>query len=354
MRTLRFLTATAIITSLTACDVDAELENLGNDLENTLIESAFDALRQTAEDNGGAAVLLAPGQEYELAVTDAESPLFGARVIIPTGALPADIERAAATIQTAGEPGATATDAVKAAGPFATIAIVGLPSLQAIDLQTDISITLPYAKDTAYPLNEFALGRFSSDGISAIDGSSVDQGTQTVAGETKDLDAAFAAAWRVDYKGGAVDPGAFAYKVTHDEDVLCVGRQDGFSAEGSTFIVAGGFGFSFSGGTGTTMLVESGQLLFDASATFPQPLPAGKFTVVCDGNTYTHDSVSGLNVVSWTESSSAGANCFGADDDCTEATGTVVVQGHVQYPGLNGETIKAGINVTIENFLWYY
>jgi hypothetical protein len=268
------------------------------------------------------------------------------------------VEQAAATIQGGGEAPSEQPDDVKVVGPVAVIAIVTLPLGAPVELQVPVSITLPYAKDTSYPTEEFALGKIAGEGLSVV-GDSVVNESPSVSGEEKDLTSAFVAVWDVDYNGEDVEPGVFAYKVVKNEGVICVGRQENVTAMGSTAYIAGpAFAAEFETGTVNTIAFENvvgSGIPFDPSAApFPQSVPAGKLTVTCGGVAYTKSSgVSGFTFVDWTEDSNAPADCAGTGD-CTEGIGTVAIAGKSTFTAETGETVKVGVNITIPDFSWLY
>jgi hypothetical protein len=215
--------------SLAACDVEGAI----TDLQNDLVDAAFQTIRDDAQANGGDALMLHAGTAATLTVKNPASPINGATITVPADALPADAANVAITIQTppAGLPSLSPDD-LKINGPLAAVVLVALPDGAEVKLVKPINIALPYAAGDTYPADKLVLGnvpKTASDGIpTKVEGSSSDAAKKQVKGDVLEPNLLMAL-YPVTWDGvAAASANTLVYKVLAADGTteVCVGLID--------------------------------------------------------------------------------------------------------------------------------
>ena len=112
IRYARFVSATSLLVML-GCGADKVVD----DAKDAAVKAAFESIKNAAEANGGTAAIV--DGETTIEVTDPASPIAGAKVFVPAGAIPAGVDNAAISMQGGTLPEEQADD-VKTAGPGAS------------------------------------------------------------------------------------------------------------------------------------------------------------------------------------------------------------------------------------------
>jgi hypothetical protein len=344
------------------CDVEGALNDLADDAKKAAIETAFAVIQETAEANGGTAAMV--NGETTIEVTKADSPILGAKVVVPAGAIPAGIEYAAVAIEGGTLPDVQADD-VKTAGPGAVVILRNLDTGEDITPAAKLKITLPFKADTKYPKAKLNLGIQGEGIFGALEGSKTDDGADTVTGES-DKTGLFAAIWPVSYEGGPAAANTLVFTVFKDGKQLCAGYFEDAAAQllaagmdymttGSQYVFATGFQSNAS-----TSRVSASFSTFTPpdpeSLSLPYIVADPLGSVVCP-DASEHSAVGAaenLSLLAWTTTTAAATATCAATDDCFVTVGTAHVTLEMDFTANSGAQVKIAFDVTIPDFQWYW
>lgn len=339
--------------ALSACSV----ESLVDDLNDAAIDSAFDVINQNAEALGGKAVKVKRGQEVTLEVVNPASPINGATVKIPAGAIPADYDLAALSIQNAPVIDGANEDVVLN-GPGALVTLVSLPGLEAITPAVALTIALPITSTSTKPVEQIVLGSYDTSALAlaAVDGSKGDDAKKQAVGDTTVLTYPFAASWKVDYTGGAAEENSLIYKVTKADSSVCVG----YRALTDTNVQSGisdadMAGYQFTLALGLTNPVAFTQTQLGSYGTPPTSTSVNfvvdnTFQITCGGTAFvkdgavTKDDLSFSNFVESSATTVAGG---------TNHVGSVKLMGEFDYMTAGGDHVQLSFDATKSDFNWF-
>lgn len=356
MRFKLFTAAVMAAGTLTACSIESTLD----DLEKSAIDAAFKTIQDAARQKGGDAVLVRPGAEYVIEINNPQSPINGAKVVIPAAAIPADVEQAAVAIYGIENGGAVkSTDAHKLVGPVASIGFNKLPGAEEVEPLANLNITLPYTEAATAPAEQIVLINVNGDAsLLEFEGSAATGGKATGGSKKFNL---FAPFWAVDYDGATPAPeDSLIYKVTSsDGSKSCAGlvenvssriTEKGFTHNGTdfTFLVVVSPTLTLSSHTGSAPRPESNTLNMLA-------VPYGSNLLSCTtldgtvlgGSVQTAGTVE-ATVGGWVET--APVTTTGAGNFLY--TGTLDVDAVLDFTASDGSTVKARLNTTLTDFLW--
>jgi hypothetical protein len=346
---------------LGACNVQGALD----DLKDQAIDKAFKAVSDNAKAHGGNAILVRPGKEYILTVNDPASKINGATIKVPADALPADTEQAALAIQVA-PVAAVSTEGLKVAGPSAAVILTKLPDGEMVTPLKGLSFGLPYAADTSYDTKKLVLSVLGTDTKVTIPvGSKSDETKKQVLADSVTFNV-ITAVLQVDYAGGDAPANSFVYKITNaDGSKSCSGWNEAAAASftGDKKFYYGGTTWAYLInllGQGSVNIVAGAPGALDVPSTGTSvDLGTATLTITCvalDGTSLGGDQATpgteSLMLSNWTEGSAGTADmCNGSA--CTPHTGSVDAVGHFDFTTSNGDIVKAALNVTIADFVWY-
>lgn len=339
--------------SLGACNV----ESVVDDINQAAVDSAFDALKQDAEAQGGAAAKVKRGHAVEIEVTNPESLIAGATVKVPADALPPDVDLASVSIFYApvieAAPGTLGVQ-----GNGAKVTLVKLPGGEPVLPLTALTIALPVTKDSTKPIGEIVLAAVHTDtgSLVAVEGATSDAAKKQAVGVTKGLSTPLVAAWKISYEGGPADPGTFIFKVTTGSDTACLGYGRIANAVVSGITESSGYyKFDLNLSMAGSSVVQSAVSLTpfglpgDAQTGTVSVPPDNTFVFQCASGTYIYEfshDVFKLGLGEWVESSQA-ANATGTDH-----TGTVRLTGEFDYTS-GGSRVQGAFNAVKTGFNWY-
>lgn len=355
----RFLLIAAL--SLAACDIDSVVD----DINDQAVQAAFDTVKGTAEASGGAAELVTPGQATTLTVNNPDSPINGATVVVPAGAVGSDVEKAVVAVLGYTTP-ASPEDPVFN-GPAAIVQLKKLPGLEDITPAVALTVGLPYAADNSYAVDQLTLGVLDASVGSATDvaGSTGDEAKKQVSGDVTDLSKPLLAIWNVQYDGGPAYPGTFIFKVTKADGSVCKGLYRGDSVISSGIrMAAGGAGWEYSAILGnasqaTLFKAAADDLATPEAAPVTLSLDASGTSMSCLGTTYAADggTVTALEAVysNWVESSalpSAQSCTLWGGPFCYSHSGDVDLVATLDYMTAAGDHVQAASDVRAFGVVW--
>lgn len=347
--------------SVAACDVQSVVD----DLNDQAVQAAFDTVEASAEASGGAAELVSAGQETTLTVNNPNSPINGATVVVPAGALGSDVDKAVVAVLGYTTPVSPEDPVFN--GPAALVQLKKLPGLEDIVPLAPLVVGLPYAADNSYPVDQLTMGMLdtTNGGAADVEGSKGDEAKKQVVGDVTDLTKPLLAVWGVQYDGGAAYPGTFIYKVTKGDGTTCKGlfRGDGIISSGIR-MAAGGAGWEYNavlGNAAQATLFKAGTADMATPETAPVTLAldAAGTSVTCLGGTYAADgaTVTALEVVysNWEEPAalpSAQTCTLWGGPYCYTHNGDVDLVATLDYVTAAGDHVQAAADVRARGVLW--
>lgn len=353
---IRLLSAALVAVGvLTACNIESTLD----DLEKSAIDAAFKSIQDAARQKGGDAVLVRPGAEYVIEINNPQSPINGAKVVIPAAAIPADVEQAAVAIYGIDGSGPfTSSDSHKLMGPVASIGFTKLPGAEEVTPLADLKITLPYTEAATAPAEQMVLLNFNGDGSLAEFSDSSAAGGKVTGGSKKYN--TFGSFWAVDYDGATPAPeDSLIYKVTSsDGNKSCAGLVENVAARIPEK------GFTYNGTDFTFVLVVTPALSISSdNGSAPRPVsntlnmlaaPYDAITLSCTtldgtvlGGAVQAAGTMEATVGGWVET--AAPQTIGAN---FRYTGTLNIDAVLDFTAADGSTVKARLNTTLTDFLW--
>ncbi len=201
-------------------------------IQDGIRQAAIDAVLAEVQQQGGTALVVKAGEEATVAVSDATSPIYGTKLVLPADALPLGVNEA--IVSMANLPGFVTNDpAWLLEGPGVDIQVRALPSLQPVTLATDATVFLPYFEDVTDTAG-LVLGHLGQSGWEVLGGQELHE-DGTLSGLTRSFSpfAVLRAAPDTPTEPtDPVDPGdgnnggtqSFTYKVTDTTGVLCEGE----------------------------------------------------------------------------------------------------------------------------------
>lgn len=350
--------------ALSACDIEGAID----DLEKQAIDAAFQTIQDAARQKGGDAVLVRPGAEYVIEINNPQSPINGAKVVIPAAAIPTDVEQAAVAIYGIDNGGAVkSTDSHKLVGPVASIGFTKLPGAEEVEPLANLNITLPYTESATAPAEQIVLINVNGDAsLLEFEGSAATGGKATGGSKKYNL---FGAFWEVDYDGTSDAPeGSLIYKVTSsDGSKSCAGLIENVNERITEKSYRyQGAGYSFLIAVSPTLTIDTTSdataVPYSPPTAVPAPIshagPYGSWLFSCagldgtalGGNVQTL-TLGSLNFSNWVEASAGTSETCGANA-CTPRTGSVDFDFALDAALSDGSTVKAKMNTTINDFVW--
>lgn len=347
--------------SLAACDI----EGVVDDINEQAIQAGFDTVKTAAEQNGGAAEMVTPGQATTLTVNNPDSPINGATVVVPAGAVGSDVEKAVVAVLGYTTPGSPEDPIFT--GPSAIVQLKKLPGLEDITPAVALTVSLPYAADNSYPVAQLTMGALDTAVAGAADvaGSKGDEAKKQVVGDVTDLTKPLLAIWNVQYDGGPAYPGTFIFKVTKADGSVCKGLYRGESVISSGIrMAAGGAGWEYTailGNASQATLFKAGtaDLATPEAAPVTLTLDASGTSLACLGTTYAADggTVTTLEAVysNWVELAplpSAQTCTLWGGPHCYTHSGDVDLVATLDYMTAAGDHVQAASDVRAMGVVW--
>lgn len=337
------------VAALTACNIQSSLD----DLNQEVIDAAFDTIKQEAETQGGAAAKVERGKEVTIEVTNPESLIFGATVKVPADALPADVDLATVSIFyfPVMEP---APSALAAHGNGAKVTLTKLPSGEDVLPVAALTISLPVTKDSTKPIGDIVLGTVRTDDgtLVAVENGRSDAAKKHAVGDTKGFTTPFIAAWKIAYEGGAADENSLIVKVTAaGDECIAFGKLNPDLVVASITDSSGWYKWELGVNAGGAFLSQN--TVKDTAIGSPDAgasLPSDGFTVQCGQNQYiatTFDKFT-LGLSDWSETSQVPGSSGG-----TTHLGSVKLSGEFDYTTVEGARVQGAVNVTKTGFNWF-
>lgn len=166
---------------LSACSIQDLVDKTKSAVEDAVVQAALDQATQA----GGKAVLVNPAQETSIKIEQADSPIAGAEVRLPAGAVRGTDGRVVLTLTPAGDTAPITDDTLTVAGPVLAI------ELQALDggtptLSTAATVFLPYGdKVSAENIDTLLAAHQKKDGkVSFLAKQTTDTAGTRISGET--------------------------------------------------------------------------------------------------------------------------------------------------------------------------
>jgi hypothetical protein len=267
---------------LAGCNV----ESVVDDINDAAVQTAFDGVKQTAEQAGGGAELVQNGAAVTLTINNPASPINGAVVVVPAGAVPADVANAVVAIQGAQVNGDISEFPV-VAGPGAMVVLRKLPGLEDITPAKPLALSLPYyAKPGTYPAAETFLGTLDTSAAAAVPmakivGSAADEAKALVTGNVLDLKLPFLGIWEVTFAGGAAKANTLAYSVTKADGTTCAGFKS------APEVLSPQLGLVYPNLQLDLSVGNINPTLAQATTAWPQAVPVAETTFTLDATTTT-------------------------------------------------------------------